>query len=147
MTEHPFEIAMAHWPEDRDTLAAVRELVFVREQGVPLDLEWDGRDDSAIHVLARAADGQAVGTARLLPTGKIGRMAVLAAWRRRGVGRAMLAFLLEAATTRGFQRVFLNAQTSARRFYAQEGFTDQGGVFEEAGIPHIRMERRLNRSG
>jgi len=143
MTEPGFHVERAHWPEDSDDLAAVRVTVFIREQGVPVEMEWDGLDDSAIHVIARNQNGEAIGTARLLPSGQIGRMAVLPLWRGRGVGRELLSFVLEAARAAGFRELFLNAQTSAREFYSREGFTATGDVFEEAGIPHIRMELTL----
>lgn len=129
----------ADWGADAERLIAVRRQVFVREQQVPEALEWDGLDTEARHLLAEDADGAAIGTARLLPSGQIGRMAVLADHRRRGVGRALLQELLRIAEVEGHARLFLNAQVSALPFYASLGFEAEGEVFDEAGIPHRRM--------
>jgi predicted GNAT family N-acyltransferase len=121
----------------------VRDTVFVREQAVPLELEWDGEDPHALHVIALDPDDEVVGTGRLLPDGHIGRMAVLPDWRRQGVGTALLQALLEEATRAGLSRVFLHAQTSAVDFYARYGFIARGEEFMDAGIPHYYMERDL----
>jgi predicted GNAT family N-acyltransferase len=134
-----FSVALVCWSEARGQLQAVREAVFMREQGVPADLEWDGLDPACVHALATAAGGAAIGTARLTPDAHIGRMAVLAAWRRRGVGKTLLELMLEAARSRGFDRVALNAQTHAHGFYAHFGFRVEGREFLDAGIPHVRM--------
>jgi predicted GNAT family N-acyltransferase len=117
----------------------VREAVFVREQGVPAELEWDDQDAGAWHWLAEAADGSPIGTARLLPTGQVGRMAVLPAWRRRGVGTALLQTVLRDAAARGVGGLWLNAQCSAAGFYERAGFRAEGPVFTEAGIAHRSM--------
>lgn len=143
MADPGFRVAQARWPAEHDAIARIREAVFVREQGVPLALEWDGKDGRAIHLLARDAAGQPIGTARLLPDGQIGRMAVLPAWRGRGVGTELLKESLVLAETRGIAAVFLNAQVQVRGFYERLGFVATGGVFSEAGIPHVRMVREL----
>lgn len=136
-------IRAAHWTRDGAQLRAVRESVFVREQNVPLDLEWDGMDETCIHCLALTADATAIGTARLLPDGHIGRMAVLPTWRRRGVGSAMLRWLMGRARSDGFTYVRLNAQVHALEFYRRHGFEVEGEVFMEAGIAHRAMVRAL----
>lgn len=133
----------ADWGRDGPTLRAIREQVFVHEQKVPPGLEWDGLDPGCLHLVAETADGRAVGTARLLPDGRIGRMAVLAAWRRQGIGRALLEAAIAAARARGLARLTLNAQTYVIRFYERAGFRPEGAVFEEAGIPHQRMRLEL----
>jgi predicted GNAT family N-acyltransferase len=130
-----FGIRRAHWEQDRERLRRVRETVFVQEQQVPAELEWDEWDPSARHLLAVDAEGGPIGTARLLPNGHIGRMAVLAAWRGQGVGSALLAELLRLADG----PTFLNAQTSALGFYRRHGFRAEGEEFMDAGIPHQRM--------
>jgi predicted GNAT family N-acyltransferase len=136
-----FRVRRAEWDRDRAALRAIRLAVFVREQGVPEDLEWDDADAQAIHLLALAeTDGAPVGTARLLPTGQIGRMAVLPEWRGRGIGTALLRELLAVAGQGNRPPPFLNAQVSALRFYLRAGFSPVGDVFEEAGMPHQRME-------
>lgn len=139
MTDSGFSLRRARWPEDGDKLRRVRERVFVEEQHVPLALEWDGRDAEAIHLLAEDAKGRPIGTARLLPDGQIGRMAVLADWRGRGVGRRLLNGLLDIAAGDPALKPFLNAQTDALGFYRDHGFIPQGETFMEAGIPHQRM--------
>lgn len=135
-----FSVRRADWINDAERLGSVRTAVFIREQRVPADMEWDGLDETAIHVIAEDSSGAAIGTARLLPGGQIGRMAVLAPWRNRGVGRLLLRRVLDIARTEGCAHLFLNAQISARAFYERQGFHAVGDVFDEAGIPHVRME-------
>lgn len=134
---------MADWERDRDALRAVREAVFVVEQGVPLELEWDEFDAVSTHVIAEDADSRAIGTGRLLPDGHIGRMAVLAPWRGRGIGDALLARLIEQARDIGMNELCLHAQSHAVPFYARHGFTCVGDEFIEAGIPHRLMRHRM----
>lgn len=146
MTERDrgFEVRQARWPEDGPALRAVREAVFVAEQGVPKELEWDGRDAACVHVLALDKGARPIGTARMTPEGHIGRMAVLAAWRGRGVGSALLAALLARAVALRLPGVYLNAQTGALGFYARHGFQAEGRTFLDAGIPHRRMALSLD---
>ena len=141
MNRPTFEIRLADWPTEQSLLRWVREKVFIEEQQVPKELEWDGEDDKAVHVLALDSDDNPIGTARLLPTGQIGRMAVLQEWRRRGVGSALLQRLLAEAALSDYPDLYLNAQTSALPFYAQLGFQAEGEIFYEADIPHRRMTR------
>lgn len=131
------------WDELSAPCRAVRDEVFVGEQGVPVTLEHDGSDPVCLHVLATLADGTAVATGRLLPDGHLGRMAVRRPWRGQGVGGAMLALLIEEARERGLAKVVLNAQTSALGFYRAFGFTEVGAPFVEAGIDHQVMELPL----
>lgn len=126
-------------------LRAVRETVFVREQGVPLALEWDELDPHCHHVIARDAEGHPIGTGRLTPEKKIGRMAVLPEWRGRGVGDALLEALIEQAGRSGWTELSLHAQVSAEDFYARHGFLPLGARFVEAGIDHQTMRRLLDR--
>ena len=139
MKAKAFTVRRADWAADGPGLRAVREAVFLREQGVPADLEWDGLDPECAHALALDARGEAIGTARLTPDGHIGRMAVLAPWRGHGVGTALLEAMLAEARRRGFARVALNAQLTAGGFYRRSGFAPEGDEFLDAGIPHIRM--------
>jgi predicted GNAT family N-acyltransferase len=145
-TEEDFHIRLVTWAETGDRLGAVREAVFVHEQHVPLELEYDGLDPECAHALAESAAGEAIGTARLLPSGQIGRMAVLAPWRGRGVGSALLRALLDEADRRGITDIHLHGQTQALGFYARHGFSATGPEFMDAGIPHRRMVRRPGRS-
>ena len=125
-------------------LRSVRETVFVQEQAVPLELEWDELDPHCRHVLARDNAGRPIGTGRLTPEHKIGRMAVLAGWRGRGVGDALLRGLLDEARALGWHKVSLNAQSSAVGFYVRHGFLPYGEPFVEAGIDHQAMQLLLD---
>lgn len=140
-TDSGYLIAAADWPIDEAALRRIREQVFVQEQGVPTELEWDGKDSECLHLLAYDLAGHAIATARLQPNGKIGRMAVLPAWRGRGVGGALLSMLIERAAALGLSEVFLHAQQSAVSFYHQYGFIATGEPFQEAGITHVSMTR------
>lgn len=144
--EGDFHVEVCNWANstDRESLQSVRETVFVLEQHVPPDLERDDDDDRCVHVLARALDGTPVGTGRITPEGRIGRMAVLHDWRGRGVGTALLTTLLDHARTRRLDSVFLHAQHEAMPLYLRHGFEPEGAEFEEAGIKHIVMRRRLD---
>ena len=135
----PFAVRVVEWPAASVALAAIRREVFVIEQRVPEGMEWDGLDGACVHALANAADGTAIGTGRLAPDGRIGRMAVLADWRGRGVGAAVLAALIESARARGMRALHLHAQTHAIAFYERFGFAVHGPEFDEAGIPHREM--------
>jgi predicted GNAT family N-acyltransferase len=139
----PIVVRRVTWQESGDALHAIRRAVFIEEQNVPAALEWDGADDECLHVLATTAAGAAVGTGRLLPDAHIGRMAVLATWRGRGVGRLMLAELIGAARERGYPAVELSAQTHATGFYARFGFEIVSGEYLDAGIPHRTMRLSL----
>jgi predicted GNAT family N-acyltransferase len=134
-----FSIRRADWATDRTALRRIRRLVFVDGQGVPEELEWDGKDGQATHLLAADGDGRPIGTARVLPTGQIGRMAVLNEWRGRGVGRALLREALRAAAEGGHGPPFLHAQSAALGFYEGLGLVAEGEEFTEAGMAHRRM--------
>jgi predicted GNAT family N-acyltransferase len=134
-----FQIKRAHWPEDTGMLRQVRETVFVLEQHVPAELEWDGIDADCFHALAMSQDGQAIGTGRLLLDGHIGRMAVLREWRGRGVGKQLMELLMTEARNNHYPRLLLNSQVSAVPFYERFGFVTRGDEFDSAGIPHLEM--------
>jgi len=127
------------WSSNQARLREIREKVFTDEQNVPRDLDLDGLDDEAIHFIALNEAGRALGTARLLHTGQIGRMAVLADQRGRGIGRQLLEAAIAEASRLGLSRVFLHAQRHAEEFYRKSGFLPVGVQFLEAGIPHIEM--------
>ena len=139
----PFTVRHADWVVDGAMLAAIRREVFVVEQRVPEDEDWDDKDVSSRHVIALAADGRAIGTGRLLTDGRIGRMAVLKPWRGRGVGGALLTTLITMAREGGFTETRLHAQTHALAFYRRHGYTPMGDEFMEAGIPHYEMWLQL----
>ena len=131
-------IELLTWEEARVHASPVRFTVFVEEQGVPRDIELDEQDSQSIHAIAYEGS-HAVGTARLLPDGHIGRMAVLKEWRGRGIGGLMLTRLLERAKERGQPEVALSAQIHAVPFYRAHGFVEEGGEYLEAGIRHQAM--------
>ncbi len=136
-------VKIADWEQDEAILRSIRERVFVLEQHVPVELEWDGLDPACIHVLAYVNDTVPVGTARLLADGHIGRMAVLRPWRRHGIGSRMLRTLIEVARQQGISGCALNAQTHALGFYERHGFVPEGDVFDDAGMPHRHMYLKL----
>lgn len=138
-----YGIEEGDWSNLGDLAGAVRETVFVREQGVPADMERDEFDITSRHALARGPNGEAIGTGRLLPDGHVGRMAVLPEWRGKGVGTALLSHLIEDAREQGMNQLVVNAQTSAHDFYRRFDFEAEGAEFIEAGIPHVRMTRTL----
>ena len=143
MNERSFRVRLADWEREREAMRAIRTPVFIQEQQVPQDIEWDDKDPLCVHALVLDADGTPIGTGRLAPDGKIGRMAVLPEWRRRGVGAAILEFLLACARERGHKVCYMNAQISALDFYQQHGFEAYDEEFMEAGIPHRSMKRTL----
>jgi len=126
--------------------AAVRRRVFVEEQGVPLQEEYDAYDAVAVHAVA-LVDGQVIATGRLFTDeggeAHIGRMAVDEKWRRVGIGGRVLRALEDEARRHNIQRAVLHAQTYVRQFYAVHGYTAKGPLFMEAGIEHIAMEKAL----
>jgi predicted GNAT family N-acyltransferase len=138
-----YTVRLASWRNDSTVLKPVREAVFILEQGISVELEWDGLDAECIHVLAADARLRPIGTARLLPDGTIGRMAVLKEWRRQGVGSALMERLLGEARDRQIREVTLNAQVYVTGFYRKFGFQAMGEEFMEAGIRHMRMVNRL----
>lgn len=131
---------------------AVREAVFIVEQAIPRELEWDEWDAESLHALAFDAHDRPIGTGRLLPAAfdaahpgvaHIGRMAVLGGERRAGTGGAILLTLMHAARAAGFHAAQLNAQTYVAAFYARHGFVAEGPEFDEVGIPHVSMRASL----
>lgn len=136
------QVRQVSWQTHKAELRVIRETVFMQEQSVPEALEWDGLDAEASHFLA-TIDGLPVGTARLLSDGHIGRMAVLADWRKQGIGSALLSHAIEAARRQGLPSVFLDAQIHALTFYELQGFIAEGEVFMDAGIPHRHMSLSL----
>jgi predicted GNAT family N-acyltransferase len=158
-----FRIDTGSWAECDAGARAVRTAVFIEEQGIPPEDEWDAADAGAVHALARDAVGRCIGTARLLvePTGladvggaevadrgtsgvaRIGRVAVLRSWRGQQVGVALMQALSALARARGDHAVVLSAQCSAQGFYTRLGFVAEGDIYDDAGIAHITMRRAL----
>ena len=145
--EGMLDTRVGSWQELGAHAQAIRTQVFIEEQNIPAEMEWDAADVQAVHALASNRFGLPLGTGRLLQhapgVARIGRMAVSQTVRGSGVGRALLDALSAVAQQRGDHEIVLHAQTSAQAFYARSGFSPRGAVFEEAGIAHIEMARRL----
>ena len=121
MTNKRVTVRLANWADQQQSLSNIRETVFIKEQQVPPELEWDEYDADCLHLLAsyETDDGRKedIGTARMLKDGHVGRMAVLAEWRNQGVGSKLLTFLISIAREQQLEKVYLYAQTSAIEFY------------------------------
>ena len=133
-------IRLADWKKDHAALRRIREAVFIAEQAVPAELEWDADDASAVHFLALEGE-YPMGTARLLPDGHIGRVAVLKDWRGLKVGDKLLRAVIEEAEKRGLKQQMLSAQVHASSFYERFGFSVVSDEYLDAGIPHVDMVR------
>jgi predicted GNAT family N-acyltransferase len=137
------QIRLAGWEQDSAAIRAVRNRVFSDEQGISEALDFDGRDHECVQVLARTGEGNTIGTARMLPDGHVGRIAVHKEWRGRGVGTRLVEYLADVARERGFAEIHLHSQAQAAGFYARLGFEARGETFMEAGIEHVLMVRIL----
>ncbi|BAU74332.1 GNAT family N-acetyltransferase [Metapseudomonas furukawaii] len=133
-------VRVADWQKDNADLRRIREAVFIAEQNVAPELEWDTEDADAVHFLAFERD-YAIGTARLLPDGHIGRVSVLKDWRGLKVGDRLLQAAITEAERQGLRRQMLSAQVHATAFYERHGFKVVSDEFLEAGIPHVDMVR------
>ena len=138
-----FTVSLVSWHDGEPLLRAIREAVFIREQGVPAELEWDGLDETCRHALALSSKGNAIGCGRMLANGHIGRMAVLPEWREQKVGTAIMEAFLDYARTHDYKQADVDAQTYAVPFYRTFGFVEQGEEFMDAGLPHIKMYLKL----
>jgi len=145
--EPMFELRFGPWSELRDHASALRTTVFIEEQRIAPEHEWDAADAGALHVVALNRLGMPLATGRLLVVepgiARIGRLAVGQPMRGGRIGRAVLDGLIEKARERGDREVRLDAQTSAQTFYTRAGFTPHGDVFDDAGIAHIEMRRSI----
>ena len=139
-----FDLRTVQWPQDADLVRAVRQQVFVIEQGIDPALEWTGDDDQFLCVLALDEDQNPIGTGRIKvesATATIGRMAVLQPFRGAGVGAAILSRLIEIGKAEGANKFELSAQVSAIAFYQKHGFVASGDVYLDANIEHRKMSR------
>jgi predicted GNAT family N-acyltransferase len=145
---HMTYIEIGAWPLMQIAAQAVRTAVFVQEQGIAPEDEWDADDVTALHAVLFDVNGQPLGNARLLQplanVVKVGRMAVLRDVRGHGYGARLLQALLREARRQGHKQVRLSAQRTAEGFYAAHGFTVAGEPFDEVGIPHVEMRLDLN---
>ena len=142
-----FDVRTGSWQALGDAARTLREAVFIGEQRIPVEMEWDAADEHALHAVAFNRMDSPIATGRLVDAGdgcmQIGRIAVVRGLRGTGVGGAVLDALVDAARTRSARRVMLNAQVDAIGFYARAGFAPQGEPFDEAGIAHQAMQRDL----
>ena len=146
MMSDQFTISVAGWSDSSEKLKQIRSEVFIKEQSVPQELEWDGLDEDALHLIAISADGKTIGTARLLNDGHIGRVAVIQAWRGHGAGSALMQEMIYQAKLLGYEVLELAAQIQAFPFYQRLGFEAYGEEFMDAGIPHINMNLNVRKN-
>ncbi len=142
MSKANIKIRITDWKNDKKCLENIRRLVFIEEQNVPEELEWDEDDNLSTHFIV-TLDDKIIATARLKPDGQIGRMAVLAEYRNQGIGYKLLHFVLQHAASLNLKQVYLHAQVTAIPFYEKQGFTAFGNVFYEANIPHREMSLKI----
>jgi predicted GNAT family N-acyltransferase len=135
------QIRLAAWQTDSAAIRGMRNAVFSDEQGISANLDFDGRDHECVHVLARLTGGETIGTARMLPDGHVGRIAVQKQWRGKGVGTRLVEYLSDIARDRGFGQIYLHSQIQAAPFYTRLEFETRGDSFMEAGIEHVLMVR------
>ena len=135
-------VEQVRWKDKEETLRHIRTVVFIDEQNVPEELEWDEYDEACQHFLASIGN-DVIATGRLLDSGKIGRMAVLKPYRNQGVGSKVLESILTVAKEMKMISVFLFAQIDAINFYKRFGFEEEGAIFDDAGIPHKKMNKQL----
>jgi hypothetical protein len=134
-------IQITHWDEAKSQVMPIRHAVFIKEQEVPEELEWDEFDQDALHAIVKK-DQEVIGTARLIidkANTRIGRMAIQKKYREQGIGQKLLSILIQTAKEKGAQECILHAQTHAIAFYAKADFEPNGPIFDEAGIPHVEM--------
>jgi predicted GNAT family N-acyltransferase len=136
-------ISLADWERNSAVIRGVRNTVFSVEQGISETLDFDGRDQDCVHVLAQIGESEIVGTARMLPDGHVGRIAVHKQWRGQGVGTQLVEYLAAVARDRGFAEIHLHSQVQAAEFYSGLRFVVRGETFMEAGIEHVLMVRIL----
>lgn len=140
---NPFTVHLISWHDGEPLLRSIREKVFVSEQGVPAELEWDGLDNNCHHALALTANGVAIGCGRITHNGHIGRIAVLPEWRGQRIGTAILELLVDYARSRHLHQVELNSQVQAILLYKKFGFEAAGDEFMDANIAHRKMILQL----
>ncbi|MCV2401323.1 GNAT family N-acetyltransferase [Marinomonas sp. C2222] len=131
------------WNSSREQLVFVRTQVFINEQGVDAQDEWDQEDTQAVHFVSFGTTAVPTGCCRLTEEGQLGRLAVLPSYRHQGYGIMLLNKAIQVAREMGLRKVFLNAQTDVQMFYERQNFKTDGKIFLEAGKMHVRMERDI----
>lgn len=136
-------LLQVNFTEAENEIASIREQVFVQELKIPQRLEWDGRDNTACHIIAKHHEFGVVACGRLLPDAHIGRIAVLLKWRNKGIGSKLLNELCTLAASKKYPAVYLSAQNTALAFYQYHGFTVTGDSFITVGINHSPMTKHI----
>lgn len=143
MASVDIKIIPISWADGQNELMQVRRKVFIEEQHVPEELEWDEFDTQSAHFLVYT-NNTSIATARLKPDGQIGRMAVINQYRNKGIGKELLSTVISYAKNAGYSMVYLHSQQHAIRFYQQHGFTNNGPEFFDANILHQAMYKILD---
>ena len=136
-------VVQTNWQLDEGVIKSVRMPVFVQEQQVPYEIDFDSNDANAVHWLAFNDNNIPIGTARLLGDGHFGRMAVIKMYRNQGIGRSIIQTAMDYASSVGMESIYLNSQLQAKTFYEGLGFKEYGDVFLEANIEHVSMSKKL----
>jgi len=139
-----YTLKKTNWNESKQALSFIRKTVFIKEQNVPEDLEWDEFDKQCVHILVTDNHNSPIACGRIKSDGHIGRMAVLKAYRKMGIGTAILKALLQFAAEKNIKSVFLHAQITAIDFYEKQGFEICSEIFLDANIPHKTMQKQLS---
>ncbi|QUX96698.1 GNAT family N-acetyltransferase [Marinomonas sp. CT5] len=137
------KVLTSDWNSSKDQLTFVRKQVFIIEQGIDPQDEWDTLDEDAVHFVSFGTTAVPTGVCRLTDSGQISRLAVLPAYRHQGYGEILLNRAVKVAREMGIRKVFLHAQVDVQTFYEKQNFHTDGKVFLEAGKMHIRMERDI----
>lgn len=138
-----YQLRSTTWEKDKAALSSIRKIVFIEEQCVPEELEWDEYDQVSFHILVTNQENTPIATGRMKPDGHIGRMAVLKAFRKVGIGTAIMKELMTEASKHDLKSLYLHAQTASIPFYEKLGFTTCSDIFMDAGIPHRSMQLYL----
>ncbi|RDH86142.1 MAG: GNAT family N-acetyltransferase [endosymbiont of Galathealinum brachiosum] len=137
-----YNIQVTSWEKDKSALSKIRQKVFIEEQNVPEELEWDDDDKNCVHVLV-THNNTPIATGRIKMDGHIGRIAVLKNYRDKGIGSAVLKALIDVSKTLKIKSIYLHAQIGAISFYEKHGFKISSEEFMDAGIPHKTMKMDL----
>lgn len=138
------EISIVTWDDAQSALRHIRQTVFIEEQLVPADLEWDSKDKIAVHLLGKEGN-RPVACARIESDGKLGRVAVLKDYRKHGWGSRILRAAEEYLIKQRKPKIYLNSQANSYSFYFQNGYRPGEEMFWDANIPHVRMQKVLSR--
>ncbi|EHU2376443.1 GNAT family N-acetyltransferase [Acinetobacter baumannii] len=138
-----YKVIAGDWEQLEKGAKYIREQVFIQEQGIEPEDEWDDFDSIAMHFMVYGKE-QPIATARLLPQHSVGRVAVLMPYRKQGIGKILMQHIIEYARQHKLPYLKLSAQTYVTAFYEALGFKVQGEVYQDCGIPHIDMTLTLS---